>query len=334
MSRATPPPLLEARGLGRRYPAPGGGSLTALDRVHLALWPGEVVGLLGESGCGKSTLARCLLALERPDTGELWLEGQLLDHRHRGQVRRLRRAVQIVLQDPSAALDPRFTVERSLAEPLRALLGLTDRAELRRRTEELLGRVGLAPELAGRVPHQLSGGERQRVCLARALAPEPRLLVADEPLSALDAPRAAELAGLLGALQRQEGMGLLLISHDLPRVRELADRLVVMYLGRVVEQGPAAVVGRTPAHPYSQALLDAVLSLPGPADAPVPGLPDPLPGEVPDPARQPAGCPFHPRCPLHAQRQNPRCPTEEPELQELAPGHQVACHEATPTNAR
>ena len=310
--------LLEAEGLVKRYTARVGWKkrpLLAVDGVSLRVDAGETLGLVGESGCGKSTLGRLLLHLEAPSAGEVFFDGQRVD---KESVRALRRSMQMVFQDASAALDPRLTILESVAEGLDIHRLCKTRAERRERVAALLERVGLEPAWMERFPHELSGGQRQRVGIARALAVEPRFLVCDEPVSALDVSARAQVLELLADLQRDLGLGCLFIAHDLAAVRQLSDRLAVMYLGRVVETGPAEAVLASPLHPYTRMLI---------ASAPVPdprararALAD-VRGEAPSALDAPVGCPFAPRCPRKADV----CAHSRPELRG-AGGHLAACH--------
>ncbi|MFE2822759.1 ABC transporter ATP-binding protein [Streptomyces sp. NPDC059271] len=317
-------PVLDVRGLRRHFASPTG-TVRAVDGVSLTIGPGEVVGLVGESGSGKSTVGRCVVRLDEPTDGQVVIDGTDVTTLSARAMRPLRRNVHLVFQDPSSSLNPRMTIRQIITEPIR-LHRLAGRAEAGRRVDELLRRVGLRPELADRKPHQLSGGQRQRVSIARALAVEPVLLVADEPTSALDVSVQASVLNLLADLQRERGFGCLFITHDLAAVEYLADRIAVMYLGRIVEQAPAAELFADPKHPYTQALLSA---------APVP---DPeeqrgrtrilLGGDLPSPLDPPPGCHFHTRCPLATDL----CRTEAPELRTLPSAEdggvprQVACH--------
>jgi oligopeptide/dipeptide ABC transporter ATP-binding protein len=310
-------PLLEARGLAVHFrPRTGRGLVRAVEGVDLALREREFVGLVGESGCGKSTLLRALARLVDPIAGAVLHRGRDVTRLAGRALLPLRREVQPVFQEAHAALDPRQTVGAAVAEGLR-IHGRFRGPERDRRVAELLARCGLSPEVAARHPLHLSSGERQRACIARALAVEPRLLLADEPVASLDPPVRARILDLFLAL-REQGLGLLLVSHDLAAVAAVADRVAVMYAGRLVELGPAAEVLRDPLHPYAAALVAAVPSLRGPA-------PEPLPGE-PAVAGAGRGCAFHPRCP----RATARCRKESPALLPAGRHRFVACHEAAP----
>ena len=311
--------LLEARGLVKRYTARVGWKkrpLLAVDGVSLRVDAGETLGLAGESGCGKSTLGRLLLHLEAPSAGEVFFDGQRVD---KESVRALRRSMQMVFQDASAALDPRLTILESVAEGLDIHHLCKTRAERRERVAALMERVGLEPAWMERFPHELSGGQRQRVGIARALAVEPRFLVCDEPVSALDVSARAQVLELLASLQRDLGLGCLFIAHDLAAVRQLSDRLAVMYLGRVVETGPAEEVLSRPLHPYTRMLI-ASAPVPDPRAAKARALSG-VRGEPPSALDAPVGCPFAPRCPRKADA----CAHSRPELRG-ASGHFAACH--------
>ena len=311
--------LLEAEGLVKRYTARVGWKkrpLLAVDGVSLHVDAGETLGLVGESGCGKSTLGRLLLHLEAPSAGEVFFDGQRVD---KESVRALRRSMQMVFQDANAALDPRLTILESVAEGLDIHRLCKTRAERRERVATLMERVGLELAWMERFPHELSGGQRQRVGIARALAVEPRFLVCDEPVSALDVSARAQVLELLASLQRDLGLGCLFIAHDLAAVRQLSDRLAVMYLGRVVETGPAEEVLSRPLHPYTRMLI-ASAPVPDPRTAKARALSG-VRGEPPSALDAPVGCPFAPRCPRKADA----CAHSRPELRG-ASGHFAACH--------
>lgn len=311
-------PLVEIRGLKVHFPLGHGEVVRAVDGVNLTLASGEAVGLVGESGCGKSTLARALLRLIPLTDGEVWFDGKPLHQLSEGQLRPLRQQMQIVFQDPMASLNPRMRIGHILAEPLE-VHGLARGKQAWQQAGRLLERVGLPAEYLHRYPHEFSGGQRQRICIARAIATQPRLLVADEPTSALDLSIRAQIHTLLRDLQRELNMTILFVTHDLHAVRQVCSRVLVMYLGKIVESAPAGRLFTAAAHPYTHALLDAVLE-PKPSQA---RRPRSLPaGDVPTAVRVPVGCRFHTRCP-HAQE---RCRVEEPELSAVDAGHEVACH--------
>jgi dipeptide transport system ATP-binding protein len=316
-------PLLEADALVRYYPIRRGpfsppALVRALDGVSFRLDAGQTLAVVGESGCGKSTLARLVTMVDAPTAGTLRLDGCSVATASAATRRRLRPLVSMVFQNPQAQLNPRWTVAALLGEPLAINTGMP-RAARRDAAAAMLARVGLRPEHADRFPHMFSGGQRQRIAIARALMLSPRIVVADEPVSALDVSIQAQVLNLLLDLQQQTGVAYVFISHNLPVVRHIADRVLVMYLGRAVEVGPKAALFARPAHPYTRALLDATPQLGSTprADRHVLG------GEPPSPLAPPAGCPFHPRCP-HAIE---RCRHERPVLAPLGEV-EVACHRA------
>lgn len=323
-------PVIEARGLARHYPVtlPGGllgrrATLRAVDGVDITVAPGRTLGLVGESGCGKTTTARLAMGLEPASAGSIRFEGQNLPAPRTEAWRRLRQRMQMVYQDPLAALDRRMPILEQVAEPL-AVFGVGNAAERRSRAAALLAEVGLAASLHARYPHELSGGQRQRVVIARALINEPALLVCDEPVSALDVSIQAQVINLLADIKARRGVAMLFISHDLRVVRHVSDEVAVMYLGRIVEQGPPEALFRTPAHPYTQALVAAVPTV---ASARARRAHQARPraaidGDPPNPVDRPSGCAFHPRCPLAIAR----CREESPLLQPFDAGRRVACH--------
>ncbi len=315
-------PLLRVRGLHKHF-AVGGGLfsnrvwLRAVDGVDLDVNPGETLGLVGESGCGKSTLGRTILRLIEADRGEIRFEGQDVRAAGRRELRALRCRMQVVFQDPYASLNPRMRVGEAIGEGL-GIHRIARGEARRRRVAELLETVGMRPEHASRYPHEFSGGQRQRIGIARALALRPSLIVADEPVSSLDVSIQAQILNLLLDLQKQLGVAYLFISHDLRVVRHMSDRVLVMYLGRIVEEAPSRELYARPQHPYTESLLSAV-----PGQDPTNRRDRiPLAGDVPSPLAPPSGCPFHPRC----ARVVERCRTEIPVLREVAPGHRAACH--------
>uniref|UniRef100_A0A7C3Z776 ABC transporter ATP-binding protein n=1 Tax=Desulfobacca acetoxidans TaxID=60893 RepID=A0A7C3Z776_9BACT len=295
-----------------------GPTLKAVDGVGLTLEEGETLGLVGESGCGKSTLGRVLLALLPPTHGKVWFAGEDLFGLPPQRLKELRRQMQIIFQDPYSSLNPRMTVRQTLEEPY-LIHRLGTKAQRRTWAAELLEEVGLQEEHLERYPHEFSGGQRQRLGIARALALKPRLIVADEPVSALDVSIQAQILNLLSQLQARHGLTYLFISHDLSVISQISNRIAVMYLGRLVDLAPREIFDTAPLHPYTEALLQAV-PLPDPARA---FTPPQLKGDLPSPLGIPSGCPFHPRCP---EAQFPLCQETRPEFRETAPGHWVACH--------
>jgi oligopeptide/dipeptide ABC transporter ATP-binding protein len=316
-------PILMTENLTVRFPAGRVGwfgpkrEVQAVSNVGLDLNPGETLALVGESGSGKTTFARALLGLVHHSAGSIRFDGADIAAMTRSERQAMRRTVQMVFQDPFGSLDPRLPVAAIIAEPLR-IHGIGSKASRRDRVRELLAQVGLPPDAANRYPHQFSGGQRQRIAIARALAPAPRIIIADEPLSALDVSIQSQILNLMAELRDHAGLSYLLISHDLAAVHHLADRVAAMYLGRVVEVAPRDALFNTPAHPYTRALLDAVPRI-GTGKR-VPG--GALPGDIPSPMDPPPGCVFHPRCP----RATARCAVEAPDLTVIAAGHLAACH--------
>lgn len=292
--------------------------LKAVDGVSFEIAPGETLGLVGESGCGKSTLGRAILRLIEPTSGRILLDGQDLTQLTGASLRTRRRGFQMIFQDPFGSLNPRMTVGSIIGEAL-DIHRLADGAQARRaRIEELLRAVGLDPNHAQRYPHEFSGGQRQRIGIARALAVQPKLIVCDEPVSALDVSVQAQIINVLQDLQERHGLAYLFIAHDIAVVEHISRRVMVMYLGRIVELGEAGAVVGAPKHPYTQALISAVPVL-GPESKRSRIV---LPGDVPSPLDPPHGCPFHPRCP----KAETRCQIETPAFRELTPGHWAACH--------
>ncbi len=317
-------PLLEVEDLAKLYPMRRGvvfsrqvGAVRAVDGISFALGRGETLALVGESGCGKSTTARLVLRLIEPTSGSVRFEGEDITALTGSALRRLRRRMQIVFQDPFASLNPRMTVGDILEEPL-VVHRIGDRPQRRARVAELLDLVGLAPYQAARYPHEFSGGQRQRIGIARALAVEPALVVCDEPVSALDVSIQAQVVNLLKDLQQRLGLSYLFIAHDLAVVKHVADRVAVMYLGRIVEIGTRAQVFGDPRHPYTRVLL-AAIPRPDPHRARTVQV---VGGDVPSPANVPPGCRFHTRCAYVIDR----CRVEDPALHALAPAHAAACH--------
>ncbi len=332
MSGAAPDarPLLDVRHLRKHFPIQKGlrrrivGHVRAVDDVSFVIGEGETLGLVGESGCGKTTAARCILRAHEPTGGEILFRtsaGEVVDlaRLSREELRPLRPQIQMIFQDPYASLNPRMTIADIVGEPL-LVNGMANRRTRSERVADLLQLVGLRPEFMQRFPHAFSGGQRQRIGIARALALHPRLVVADEPVSALDVSVQAQILNLLLDLQRQLRLTYLFIGHNLSVVRHVCDRVVVMYVGKIVEHAPAQDLFSRPRHPYTAALMAAV-----PAPDPRHRAADvELQGEVPSPANPPSGCYFHPRCPFAVER----CRTEAPALAEISPRHFVSCHRA------
>ena len=312
--------LLDVVELKKHFAVGKRSALHAVDDVSLSIGAGESVGLVGESGCGKSTLARLVTRLLDPTDGDMIFGGRNIGFipARAFAGTQFRPKIQMVFQDPTDSLNPRFTAFDTIAEPLRLLGGVSNANELAAAVENAAGQVGLPVELLPRFPHQLSGGQKARVGIARAIALRPELLVLDEPTAALDVSVQATILKLLAELKRGLGMSYLFVSHDLNVVRMLCDRVIVMYLGRIVEQGPTEALFRRPAHPYTRALIQAIPAIGGRADGR-----EVLPGEPRSPVDpDPNVCRFYGRCPIQADR----CHTEGPQLRNISPGHEVACH--------
>ncbi|EJL22523.1 ABC transporter ATP-binding protein [Brevibacillus sp. BC25] len=315
-------PLLEVKSLTKHFTSKQGffskeKIVRAVDGVNLTVYPGETVSIVGESGCGKSTTGRCILRLIEPTDGEVFFEGQDIRKLNESELRRARRNMQLVFQDPFASLNPRKTIGQLLEDPL-IIHGIGNSAERRKQVEEMIQIVGLSKQQLDRFPHEFSGGQRQRIGIARALILRPKLIVADEPVSALDVSIQAQILNLMQDLQKEFNLTYLFISHDLSVVRHISDRVAVMYLGKVVEVADKQSLYEKPTHPYTQALLSAV-------PVPNPHLTTQriiLEGDLPSPANPPSGCTFHPRCRYCMDI----CKTVAPVASEVSAGHFVTCH--------
>ncbi|KAB2920702.1 MAG: dipeptide ABC transporter ATP-binding protein [Hyphomicrobiaceae bacterium] len=316
-------PVLEVRGLKKHFPVRKGvlgrqvAKVHAVDGISFSIRAGETLGLVGESGCGKSTAGKLILKLTEPTAGEIHLDGARIDQLSRHDMRPYRQDLQVVFQDPYSSLNPRMRARDIVAEPLRNFQRLAD-TEVKTRVAELFAQVGLRPDQMVRFPHEFSGGQRQRLVIARALALKPKVIVCDEPVSALDVSVQAQVINLLADLQRDFGVAYLFIAHDLAVVEQISHRVAVMYLGRIVELADKRALFAGPQHPYTEALLSAV-PVPDPTVKPKRII---LQGDVPSPINPPSGCHFHTRCPYAEAR----CRVETPPMREVAPGHFAACH--------
>ncbi|MBB6729662.1 ABC transporter ATP-binding protein [Cohnella zeiphila] len=315
-------PLLEVERLSKFFSVGGGQTLKAVNDLSLTVGKGETLGIVGESGCGKSTAGRTIMRLYEPTSGATRFEGRNIYDMKGTELKRLRREMAMIFQDPYASLNPRFSIADIIAEPLDIHHLAGSGKERRRKVEELLERVGLRSEHASRYPHEFSGGQRQRIGIARALAADPKLIVCDEPISALDVSIQAQVVNLLQELQRSLGLTYLFIAHDLSMVKHISDRVAVMYLGKLVELAESSELYANPKHPYTQALLSAI------------PVPDPqveaqkerivLSGDLPSPVNPPSGCPFRTRCPYATEK----CAAEVPAFREVSPAHWASCHYA------
>ncbi|CAM3432601.1 ABC transporter ATP-binding protein [Marinicrinis lubricantis] len=313
-------PLIEVNHLKKHFNVGNGQTLKAVDDVSFTIAKGETLGMVGESGCGKSTVGRTMLRLYEPTAGEMIFEGQDIYQLKPGKMKELRRDIQMIFQDPYASLNPRMTVSDIIGEALDIHHLAKNKKERKARIEELLDLVGLNPDHATRYPHEFSGGQRQRIGIARALAVNPKFIICDEPISALDVSIQAQVVNLLMELQKKFGLTYLFIAHDLAMVKHISDRVAVMYLGKMVELADSEELYSNPLHPYTKALMSAI------------PVPDPtaqrekivLSGDLPSPINPPSGCPFRTRCPLATEK----CANEVPSFREVRPGHYTACHYA------
>ncbi|MFX3634112.1 MAG: ABC transporter ATP-binding protein [Candidatus Pristimantibacillus sp.] len=316
-------PLIEINQLRKFFDLGGGDTLRAVNEITFSIQKGETVGVVGESGCGKSTAGRTIMRLYEPTSGGVTFEGQDIYKMKGAKLKALRRDMQMIFQDPYASLNPRMTVMDIIGEALDIHKLVASKKERKLRVENLLDVVGLNPDHATRYPHEFSGGQRQRIGIARALAVDPKFIIADEPISALDVSIQAQVVNLLQDLQRKMGLTYLFIAHDLSMVKHISDRVAVMYLGKIVELAESSELYASPAHPYTRALLSAI------------PIPDPeveesrerivLTGDLPSPINPPSGCQFHTRCPIATDK----CKTVEPALLEVRKGHYASCHYAS-----